>query len=80
MLIDFNPVAKLVLLCDPGYLNPHYEPWNDGTAIVVDIPLAYLKQCHYVARAHVQGLTVNAEPMLDGWQRYAEILKWELWR
>lgn len=76
MIIDFNPTAKLVLCCDDGYLNCRYEPAPEGTPEVIDVPLQYVKQAHYVCRSVAQGLTVHTRPMLEGWQRYAELQKW----
>ncbi len=73
---DINPEHRLALVEQPAPggqgVTFSYVPLTDGMAdALVDEPYYdYLKQRHYIARAHPQGLVINhVDDMLDGWQQ-----------
>ena len=69
MIHDRNPQFNLIL--DGTQYRPMTE--DDKQAPLSDVGHWILKQHHYVARAHAQGLIVTTvDPMLAGWEKVDE--------
>jgi hypothetical protein len=68
---DRNEKHGLKLLRDDDPGKVRYAPLAEGPDDITPVFGSYLKQLHYVCRAHAQGLIIShVDPMLDGWQQW----------